>query len=412
MQSKIKIFDLIEATKTECAAKGYTTRAKSEAHATFRQLIKYAYNHGEMYYTPDIGIRFLRDEWSYPVIEGEEQKWSESTIRYKLHTINLLDWMHKYGILPQCGTPFLAPLPSYYAKIAEFYTEWQIKKNYAENTVTAQNRAFRTFVDFLISKGITDVNKINGSHISDYAVTLRGHAAATMKGDLGRLRIFLKFLYLQGLTKKNMAEFVPNFHYGNVTRESHIWTKEELSLLLASIDRSSPTGKRDYAASMLAVNLGVRNVDISSLKLADIKWDVPSHIEFVQSKTKKALTLPLPEEVGMAIIDYLKYGRPKTECQNVFVRHIAPYDALCGFSGIFYQRVASAGIPKKINRKYGLHSLRHTVATRMLEGGVEFEKIAPFLGHADESTLHVYLNSDIEHLRQCALSFELEEVVV
>jgi site-specific recombinase XerD len=387
-------------------------RAKSEAHATFRQLIKYAYNRGEMYYTSDIGAGFLRDEWGYPASEAETQKWRESTIRHKLHAINLLDWMHKYGNLPQRGSPFLPPLPTRYAKIAELYSEWQTKKNYAKNTIIAQNRAFRSFVDFLISKRITDVNKINGSHISDYAVTLRGHAAATMKGDLGRLRIFLKFLYQQGLTKKNMAEFVPSFRYGNAIRESHIWTKEELSQLLSSIDRSSPIGKRDYAASLLAVNLGIRNVDIINLKLENIKWDVPCCIEFVQSKTQKALTLPLPEEVGTAIIDYLKYGRPKTECQNVFVRHIAPYDAMRGFSGIFYQRVAAAGIPKKINRKYGLHSLRHTVATRMLEGGVEFEKIAPFLGHADESTLHVYLNSDIEHLRQCALSFEPEEVAV
>jgi site-specific recombinase XerD len=82
------------------------------------------------------------------------------------------------------------------------------------------------------------------------------------------------------------------------------------------------------------------------------------------------------------------------------------------FSGVFCKRVSAARVEKKFNRKYGLHSLRHTVATRMLENGVEFDKIAPFLGHSDESTLHVYLNSDIEHLRQCALSFEPEAIAV
>jgi len=406
LENNVKIFDLINATKTECAAKEYTTRGKSEMYATFRQLIRYAFERGEMHYSPDISTNFLKDEWGYPAAKGEKQKWRESTIKHKLSAIRILDWMYKYGTLPQCGTPFVAPLSAYFSNIAKIYTEWQIKKNYAANTINSQNREFRSFVEFLTANDIADVNAINGSHISDYVVTLRGHAPATMKGALGRLRIFLKFLYLQDLTDRNMSDFVPSFHYGNVTRESHIWTKEELAQVLSAIDRNSAIGKRDYAACLLAIKLGVRSADISRLKLDNIKWDIPSHLEFVQSKTKKALTLPLPEEVGLAIIDYLKYGRPKTECQNVFVRHIPPYDELPNFSGVFCKRVSAAGIPKKINRKYGLHSLRHTVATRMLEGGVEFDKIVPFLGHVNESTLHVYLNSDTEHLRQCALSFE------
>jgi site-specific recombinase XerD len=410
MEKKVRLFDLMEETKREFAVKGYSTQQKSETYSTFRQLIRYAYERGEMYYTPEITIQFLRDKWGYPALDGEKPKWKESTVKHKLKAVRMINWMHDYGALPKRGTPFRIPLPPYYVEITELYETWQqTKQNYARNTINAQNRTCLSFINFLLERKISDLNQVKGSHISDYAITLRGHAAATMKSDLGRLRIFLKFLYLQGITAKNMAEYVPSFHYGRITRESNIWSKEELNQLLSSIDRSSPTGKRDYAASLLAIDLGLRNADIVALNLDNIHWDLPPHIEFAQSKTRKALTLPLPERVGLAIIDYLKYGRPKTEHQNVFVRHIAPYEAMRSFSGVFCKRVSEAGIPRKINRKYGLHSLRHTVATRMLENGVEFNLIAPFLGHADENTLHVYLNSDIEHLRQCALSFEPED---
>ena len=91
MENQTKIFDLIESTKQEFAAKGYTRRAKSEAHATFRQLIKYAYNRGEMYYTPELATAFLKDEWGYPVAENKEPEWRESTIKHKLSAVRFLN---------------------------------------------------------------------------------------------------------------------------------------------------------------------------------------------------------------------------------------------------------------------------------------------------------------------------------
>jgi len=411
LQTKQKLVsEVISEAASELSTKGYTTHSKSAMMITFRYFQDYANKCGELYYSPELNARFFNDFCAKTSTRRPNQPWTKETIKRKRGALKRLDWIYKYGTIVKRGQQMKAPLPLYFIEILSKFDKWQDKRNYSKKSKKATFRTVSPFIDFIIEHDVGTVEEITAIHVSNYILRLRGHAPTTMKGDLGRLRVFFKFLYNENLTSKNIVEYVPSFQYGSATRESNIWSKDELSKVLNSIDRSSAIGKRDYAACLFAVDLGMRISDIASLKLDDIRWEHPSCIEFTQSKTKYSMTLPLPERVGLAVIDYLKYGRPKTECQKIFVKHISPYDGIERFSAMFYQRVAESGIEKKFRRKYGLHSLRHTIATKMLEGGVEFDKIAPFLGHADFNTLHVYLNSDIEHLRQCALSFETEVV--
>ena len=103
-----------------------------------------------------------------------------------------------------------------------------------------------------------------------------------------------------------------------------LWSREELERLLKSIDRDSPAGKRDYAIILLVVQLGLRIADVSALRLDSLKWE-RNELEFIQHKTGNRVTQPLLEDVGWAIIDYIKYGRPKAESPFVFLTANAPY---------------------------------------------------------------------------------------
>lgn len=116
------------------------------------------------------------------------------------------------------------------------------------------------------------------------------------------------------------------------------------------------------------------------------------------------LDLPLLEDVGWAVIDYLKHGRPETSCKYVFVRHCAPYDEFHGACQRYVVRlVQKAGIRVAPDKPIGMHTFRHSLASAMLEKGTEINVISQTLGHATPEMTQRYLSIDIEQLRQCAL---------
>lgn len=183
-----------------------------------------------------------------------------------------------------------------------------------------------------------------------------------------------------------------------------IWKSDEINAVLETVNRASPKGKRDYAFITIAAELGVRSKDICDLKLSDIDWELCS-ISFVQSKTSKPNTLPLSERVGAAIIDYLRI-RPQTECEYLFVSLNPPYGKMKSIHSTFHKYVARSGVKVPIHAHHGLHSLRATVATKLLSADVSPDVIFSFLGHSDRESLGHYIRLDIENLRECALSFE------
>lgn len=186
------------------------------------------------------------------------------------------------------------------------------------------------------------------------------------------------------------------------------WNPEDVKKLLASIDRGSPKGKRDYAILLTVTRLGLRVSDIRSLEFSSLNWSRRT-IDLTVQKTKKAIQLPLLDDIGWAIIDYLKNGRPKTKCTRVFIRHRAPYDAV-GENESFYKELhrymKSAGITPPSGIHCGLHSLRSTLARRLLETSAPLPVISETLGHTNINTTSIYLKIDLEGLKKCPLDPE------
>jgi integrase len=187
-----------------------------------------------------------------------------------------------------------------------------------------------------------------------------------------------------------------------------VWDHELILKLLGAIDRSSAKGKRDYAILLLACRLGLRAGDIRTLKLDHLHWE-DSRIEITQSKTTTSLSLPLTEEVGEALIDYLRSGRPKTADREVFLKLNPPFDPFREANNLYHivtywRRLA--GITFRSPQKRGIHSLRHSLATRLLEQGTPFPTIADSLGHTSLESTRIYAKADVEALRSVALDTE------
>lgn len=188
----------------------------------------------------------------------------------------------------------------------------------------------------------------------------------------------------------------------------HAWETDDVKKLLASIDRNSAKGKRDYAILLLIVHLGLRVSDIRTMKLSSLNWN-RKIITLSVRKTSRALELPLLDDIGWAIIDYLKNGRPQTVCDRLFVRHRAPFDSF-GENASFYSELHRymqvAGINPPVGVHCGLHSLRSTLARNMLEAKTPLPVISEVLGHSSINTTSIYLKIDLNGLRKCALDPE------
>lgn len=178
---------------------------------------------------------------------------------------------------------------------------------------------------------------------------------------------------------------------------------EEIEKLLNTIDRSCPKGKRDYAMILLAARYGIRASDIVGITYANFDWEVNS-VSLIQAKTGKPVSFPLSEEVGEAIIDYIRFGRPDIDTPYVFLEHLAPY----GRASIMalYRAVTEWMLTAHIDtsaRKHGPHALRHSLAINLFENGESPGIISEILGHSNTLTTMAYVKVDLKHLRQCAL---------
>ncbi len=276
-------------------------------------------------------------------------------------------------------------------------------------TMRCRTRHLTRFLHFLESHQTREPSAIRATHIPDFLrsqIHLRPKTLALIVSDL---RSFLRFLCMQGALSEDLSGRVPQVRVARDGRLPSIWSGTDLEALLAAVDRASPKGKRDYAILLLACRLGLRVSDIRGLCLEHLHRR-EDRIEMTQTKTEVPLSLPLGEELGGALIDYLRHGRPVTHHREVFLRLKAPVEPFSSNDNLhhiltFYRQRAGIALPAQARK--GLHSLRHTLATRLLEVGTPLETIAGILGHLSPESTQIYAKVDIEALRRAALDPEV-----
>jgi integrase len=198
---------------------------------------------------------------------------------------------------------------------------------------------------------------------------------------------------------------------GRTTRTKSLYADEEITRVLASIDRTGAIGKRDYAMILLGASVAPRALDVISLKVEDIDW-ARSKMTFVLHKKGRLHTVALVPAVGNAILDYLLGGRPDSDSPYLFLTARSPYGGFVSSSScasILRKHLDKAGVDPA-GRTGGFHAFRTRGASTLLSQGFRLSVISEYLGHASPDSIMDYLTVDEENMRACCLSFEGIEV--
>ena len=410
---RITIRELSEAVISELERLGYASGTIKSYQKLYQKLLQYTDEKQIHHHSQGVCHRWLRDSFGINprlVVRGNEHKYKRSSY-LPIRVCQCLTEWQLHGCLPlkKQGKLAALELPRQFKEAYDSYATYCSEAGYSKSgTYTRLNRIKRMLL-FFDQHGATGMQSITAERISEFfrsQIELDSRTVATM---LTASRVFFRHIYRNGFTQEDLSEKLPVVKANRKYRLPRIWKQEDVLSVLNSIDRGSPVGKRDYAIMMLVTRYGLRSADVKNLRLSDLRWN-ESVIEFEQSKTRKLLRLPLLRDVGWAIIDYLQNGRPHSKHPEVFLTCTVPIRPFgqnsCALNAILAKRVQQAGV--KISREVprGMHSLRHTLASKMLANDVELPVISSVLGHATSEATSIYLHTDIDQLRECALDPE------
>lgn len=266
-------------------------------------------------------------------------------------------------------------------------------------TVNGHRSYLYRFLIFIEGKHLFTVEGIQEEHLLSFVSSV----ANTKICVVSSLRLFFGYLYDNRVISHNPSEVLRHHRWGRREKLPSVYTANEVLKIESSIKRGDAAGKRDYAMMLLATRLGLRASDIAHLSFENIIWE-SSSITLSQFKTGKEIVLPLLADVGEAIIDYLRYGRKRSESTRVFLYTRAPFTSMenAAVAGTLGRIVASSGVDTT-GRKHGPHAMRHSLASRFLENKEAIPVISEALGHRTSETTGFYLRIDLESLIQCAL---------
>jgi integrase len=319
------------------------------------------------------------------------------------------------GGLPRVGqvtTPLVDRCPPCFRAARDGYLAACRQRRNAEASVVTKQRAADAFLVYLDEVGLESLGQLQARDLAGFWARRqnRGYAVKTTGTLRSSLADFLRHLHQSGQIGEDLASRLPPQRYPRCGQSApYPWTAAEVRLVLDQIDRQSAIGKRDYAMVLLTARLGLRVGDVRRLELGWFDWRAKT-LALTQHKTGVALRLPVPADVGWAVIDYIRHGRPEAECARVFVKHRYPFTAFgsstsAGCRLRYYAR--RAGIVFPARRYHGLHSLRGALAVAMLQADTPPPVVTAVLGHAAATTTsRHYLRLDVEHLRRCALDVE------
>ena len=215
------------------------------------------------------------------------------------------------------------------------------------------------------------------------------------------IRMFLRFLIAEGKCAPGLDEAIPFLAHWRLSSIPRYMQPEEVERIIETCNLNSSVGKRDRAILLLLARLGLRAGDIVKLSLEDIDWE--GAWLSVSGKGRRQARLPLTQEVGDAIVDYMQCGRPQAETDVLFIRSRAPFrpfEASSTISVLVARAMRRAGITRRV--RGAAHLLRHSVATAMLRQGASLQDIAATLRHCSIETTQIYAKVDVAALRQIA----------
>lgn len=308
----------------------------------------------------------------------------------------LLAHLRDLGVAP-AETIGAAPVD----QLVSRYRAWLVEaRGLAARTVGRYEATARRFLEWRAPavEGRCGVEELSGTDVTRFLLAECSRiAVGSAKGRVAELRSLLRFLFLEGMTDTALATSVPAVAGWRDTALPPTLNPAQVAAIVDSCDRTTATGRRDFAILMVLARLGLRAAEVSALELADLDWRAGEIV--VGGKARGDDRLPLPDDVGEAIVAYLRHGRPEADCRAMFLTRYAPLRAMAPVTVSKVAASRRAGMDPPVPA----HRLRHSLASDMLRHGAALPEIAQVLRHRDLATTAIYAKVDHAALRELAL---------
>ncbi len=398
-QAPISFDELLESYESSLREAGFGYAGRLRMLKRAGMLVQWHENAGYKTFNEDIIAAYFKDA-DQRLYEG---KICAGNYRERTRDIRRLLIYTKSGSV-ELAYPLRGSRYKLTPEFQRIVDDYIASEDFHPNTRNDMRWVANKYFAWLVLQGHEDMSHAGASDLQAFLLDCSKQVATS---SMYNIRLFLKklyrYLYTVGLSESPYTELL-SFR---VNRESKIYPAlpmSDVAKLLDAIDRRTKNGKRKYAVMVLGAELGLRACDVINLKLDNIDW-LHGEIRLMQSKTRKSVVLPLTQMVGEALSDYILYSRPQTEERHVFLRYLKPHtpikDAVT-IGDIYRDCCIAAGIPSS----NAFHTLRRSLATAMVTGGVEITTVAQVLGDAQINSTKKYIALDSNNLKRCALPFD------
>ncbi len=396
---------LIDYARKVLAEDGLTTVYIKQLSYTWNALKHYLLETNQIL-SKEVALCFLKERYGIDS-NASYAKLGKSNKKRKRAVSILVNCMeHGIASAPKTYSPY-----RFGASFKQDFTAFiQSRKsqNLSFSTISRDIHCLNKLSEYLIMSGVVSLQELSGTHIVGFMKWLSATGQLpTIKSASSSLRLLANYLHHEGIHKQNLSCHVPKVKVKPDGIPS-VYTPDEIQTMLEHFTKSNPVDVRDYAMVLLAIRLGMRASDICALSFENLDWH-NSAIDFIVKKTGRHAVLPLTGEVGNAIIEYLRYSRPKIASKRVFIRFQKPYQELqpSSLHTIVTRAMRKAGIKIPPGKRHGPHALRASLASEMLSQNVPLPVISETLAHTCTDSTRIYLKIDINHLREFSLDVPL-----
>ena len=312
-----------------------------------------------------------------------------------------IDALVEAGVAERPAPKRVRPSPLDHLR-SEYVAYLRDQRGLTEATIYHCVRFLDRFTAFRFGDTLGNLNDITPHDIVDFLCKLRSDGKAPRdKTPPSHLRNLFRFLFWSGKTERDLAASIPRVAQPPRSTLPRYLKPQEVEMLLDAVRSDDPTGRRNYAMLMILARLGLRSTEAIAIQLDDIDWRAGTIL--IRGKGKRHDRMPLPEDVGNAIVDYIRNGRRGTS-RTLFVSNKIPHRPFVDsqiLNSALKEAFARTGL-RPPQKHVGSHLLRHSLATDMLRKGASLDEIGDVLRHRSRMTTTIYARHDVDGLRSLA----------
>lgn len=393
----------IQNIRKEALKLGFSIRTMDGYLSIWNSFIKWK-NENNFIYKESEYSKFLLEYYNFDVTSYNNK--AKSYFQQLIRSKKMLDNFDEYKVFMQkriLPKSLYNDYPSDWNIILDKYLDFCENIQYnSEKTVKLKHSYLECVLSYLYQNNISELKDINKTIVVNFINENIEKGNVSKRRCFFVFRDFLKYLFIEDILNIDLSIYVPTIKNTKRKKIPTYLKQEEVENLLESIPKNTKVELRNYTIILIAARLGLRISDILNIKLKDINWK--NHkLNIIQPKTKNLNILPLSNEIGWAIIDYIKESRPKCNNEYLFVKFKYPFDKMNQFTQFnkYFDKIDIENKTKK-----GIHNLRHSLATNMLNHDIPLSIISSTLGDTLETTSNIYLKVDIRNLSKCNLEVD------